>query len=148
MGIGSAPAGAGPAGLDLPASTEQRQAATPVALAFDGQTLDFKLDENGRYVSAHPVDTKVFHRLRIRKLSIRSAPGTGNDVGNSQWIEPRTIEAEVRDHVRVATEDMIVAGEIEDRGIELDLTVRGRVAYRYNYWNRLSGKPGSFRFTT
>ena len=148
MGAGSDPCGAGPCGIDLPTSTAARQAQTPAALAFDGQTLDFKLDARGRYVEAHPIDTKVFHRLRIRSLSMRSAPATGNGVGNQQWINPLTIESHVRDQVNQAVADMIDAREIEDRGLVLDLSVRGRIAYEYSYFNLRSGRPGSFRFTT
>ncbi len=144
MGLGSAPAGSGPAGLDLAASTDQRFAATPVALAFDGLTRDFRLDANGRYVSAHPVDTKVFHRLRILAGSMRSAPATGNGIGG-KWIDSKTIEATVRDQIRIALEDMISAGEIEDRGVELDLSVRGRVAFEFSYLNVQSGRADSFR---
>lgn len=147
MGLGSAPAGAGPAGLDLPASTDERQAATPQALLLDGSTLDFSLDANGRYVTAHPIDAKLFNRLRIRGGSMRSAPLTGNGVANRNYIDPKTIESSVRDEIRLATEDMIAAGEIEERGLELDLSVRGRVSYLYRYFNVKSGKPGSFRST-
>lgn len=146
MGIGASPAGAGPAGADLAASTDQRFAATPAALAFDGQTKDFSLDTNGRYVAAHPIDTKVFHRLRILAGSMRSAPATGNGIGG-KWIDAKTIEATIRDQIRVTLEDMITAREIEDRGLVIDLSVRGRVALEYSYFNVRSGRPGSFRST-
>jgi hypothetical protein len=147
MGFGSSPAGAGPAGLDLPASTDERQAATPRALLLDGGTLDFALDTNGRFVDAHPIDAKVFNRLRIRGGSMRSAPVTGNGVANRNYIDPKTIESFVRDQVRLATEDMIAAGEIEERGLEIDLSVSGRVSYLYRYFNVKSGRPNSFRST-
>ncbi len=146
MGFGADALGAAALGLDLGSTTAERIAVTPVALEFDGLTLDFPpLDANGRFISAHPVDTKVFHRLRIVSGSMRSAPATGNDIGNQAYIDPLTIEAQVRDQVRLALEDMVAAGDITDRGLELDLSVRGRVALLYTYTNLRSGKPGSFR---
>jgi hypothetical protein len=144
MGFGTDPAGAGPAGLDLPATTAQRVAATPPALEFNGLAKDFVLDEYGRYKSAHPIDSKVFHRLRIRKRSIRSAPDTGNNVANRQYIDQATIAATVRDEVNLVLADMVAAAEIEDRGIEQDLSIRGRIQYRYNYVNLHTGRRDSF----
>jgi hypothetical protein len=134
-------------GLDLPGSTDARVAATPTALKLDGSTLDHSLDSAGRFVTAHWVDAKLFNRLRIRGASMRSAPLTGNGVANGGYIDPMTIEAQVRDEVRLATEDMIAGGEIAERGLELDLSVRGRVSYLYLYTNLITGKPGSFRST-
>lgn len=145
MGFGDSPFGSTPFGLDAAVETEARDVTPPAALRLDGDTKDFRLDSKGRYVAAHPVDTKVWHRLRIVAGSMRSAPGTGNGVANRAYIDPLTIESSVKDQVRLAVEDMIDAGDIEDRGIELDLSVRGRVSYIYNYFNRRSGKPGSFR---
>ena len=147
MGFGSSPLGAGPAGLDLPASTDERQAATPTALKLNGETRDFSLDANGRFVTTHPIDAKLFNRLRIRGGSMRSAPLTGNGVASGGYIDSKTIESQVRDEVRLATEDMIAAGEIAERGLELDLTVRGRVSFLYTYVNLKSGKQNSFRST-
>jgi hypothetical protein len=148
MGFGSDPFGAAPFGLDVPTTTAQRVALAPKGLAFDGLTLDFSpLDSSGRFIEAHPIDTKVFHRLRIQSLTMRSAPGTGNQVRSIKYINPATIEAEIRDAVRFTLEDMVAAGEIEDRGLELDLSVRGRVNYEYRYFNKISGRPKSFRST-
>lgn len=147
MGFGLDPFGAAPMGLDLPASTDARAASTPSALLLDGATKDFSLDSAGRYVTAHWVDAKLFNRLRINGRSMRSAPATGNGVASGGYIDPRTIEAQVRDEIRLATEDMIAAGEIAERGLELDLSVRGRVSYLFLYQNLKSGKPGSFRST-
>jgi hypothetical protein len=142
-GFGTDPAGYNPAGLDLPATTEQRVAATPVALAFDGLNKDFILDANGRYVEAHPVDAKVFNRLRIRKTSIRSASATGNNIANRKYIDPDTIEAEIRDEVSVTLADMVAAGDIADRGLEIDLAIKGRIQYRYCYVNLHTGRRES-----
>lgn len=143
MGFGSSPLGATPAGVDVVVESTARDATTPLALVFDGPTLNFKLDSKGRYEAAHPIDTKVFHRLRIRGLSIRSAPATGNEVANRSYIDPLRIEAEVRDDVRLALEDMVDAGEIEDRGIELDTSVQSRISYIYRYVNLQTGKTES-----
>lgn len=116
----------------------------PAALAFDGASLSFQLDSRGQYVGAHPVDTKVFHLLRIQARSMRSAPATGNGVGGD-YVDPLTIEAQVRDEVRLALADVVAAGDIADLGLTFDLSVRGRVMYRYDYQNLRTGKRGSFR---
>lgn len=137
--------GGAPFGLDATVETEARDVTPPPALLLDGKTLDFVLDDKGRYKQQHPIDTKVWHRLRIKNASMRSAPGTGNGVANRAYIDPRTIEAQVKDEVRLAVQDMIDAGEIEDRGIDLDLSTPGRVMYQYNYTNLQTGKPGYFR---
>lgn len=145
MGFGLDPAGLAPAGLDLPVTTERRDAKTPQALVLDGPTKQFAVNTDGRFAPAHWVDAKLFNRLRIKKGSVRSAPDLGNEVGNLKYIDPLTIESYVRDQVRLATEDMIAAGEITERSLEIDLSVRGRVAYVYNYTNLLNGKKGTFR---
>lgn len=147
MGFGLDPFGVGPFGLDLPDSTDARNASLPSALKLDGGTRDFSLDASGRFVTAHPIDAKLFNRLRISGGSMRSAPLTGNGVASGGYIDPRTIEAQVRDEVRLATEDMIASGEISERSLELDLSVRGRVSYLYTYVNLKSGKQNSFRST-
>ena len=146
MGIGSSPAGSGPAGLDLPASTDQRIAATPAALEFDGQTKDFSLDANGRFVSKHPIDSKVFHRLRIIAGTMRSAPATGQGI-SGKWIRNETIESFVRDQVTLTLADMVDAGDIAVRNITVDTAVRGRVLFQVDYVNMRSGRPDSFRST-
>lgn len=145
MGFGLDPAGLAPAGLDLPVTTERRDAKTPQALVLDGATRNFVVNADGRFAATHWVDAKLFNRLRIRKGSVRSAPELGNDIANLDYIDPVTIEAYVRDKVRLATEDMIAAGEIAERSLELDLSVRGRVAYAYNYTNLLNGRKDTFR---
>ncbi len=145
MGFGLDPFGLAPAGLDLPATTERRDATTPQALVLDGPTRQFVVNADGRFASTHWVDAKLFNRLRIRKGSVRSAPELGNDVGNLEYIDPLTIDAYVRDQIRLVTEDMIAAGEIAERSVELDLSERGRVAYAYNYVNLLTGRPDTFR---
>lgn len=143
MGFGSSPLGAAPAGTDPVVGSPAAVSRTPAALKLDGATLDFALDADGQYVGAHPVDTKVWHRLRIRSKSMRSAATTGNGVANRQYIDQATIAAEITDEVRLVLADMVEAGDIADRGIEIDTSIRGRVQYVYNYFNRRTGKTGS-----
>lgn len=142
MGFGTDPLGEFLLGVDFGVTTERRDVTPPVALKFDGVIKNFLIDDEGRYVEAHPIDTKVFHRLRIRSFSIRSAPGTGNNVGSPQWIDKMTIGAHVRDQVRLTVQDMIDANEILDRGVELDTKVPGRVQYIFNYVNLKTGRTG------
>jgi hypothetical protein len=140
MGFGSSGAGTTPAGFDAPTTTEERRLTKIAAYKVDGATLDYVRDDAGRLVGEHPIDAKVFHRLRIRARSVRSAPGTGNESGNRFYVNPSTLEAEVRDDVNQALGDMLASGEIADRGIEFDRSVPTRTAYRDHYVNLKTGK--------
>ena len=144
MGLGSSPAGATPAGFDASTTTEQRIATKIAAYKVDGSTRDYVRDSEGRHVGQHPIDAKVWHRLRILSGSIRSAPGTGQGVGNLKWIDPLTIDAYVRDQVTLALQDMVDAGDIAVRTITTDTVVRGRVMFQVDYVNLRTGRPGSF----
>jgi hypothetical protein len=145
MGFGSAPLGSTPAGFDAATTTEQRVAVKIAAYKVDGLTRDYVRDSAGRYVGEHPVDAKVFHRLRILTGTIRSAPGTGQGVGSLKWIDPATIQAFVSDQVNLTLQDMVEAGDIQIRAITVDTAVRGRVLFQVDYVNLRTGRPDSFR---
>lgn len=145
MGFGTSPAGAAPAGTDLPTTTEARAARTPPALQFDGSTRDFQRDATGTgFVAQHPVDAKVFLILRTALGSIRSAVDTGQGLQNLKYIDPLKIRAQAEDYVKIALQQPIAAGEISLLSIELDTSTRGRVIERVNYTNLLTGKKVSF----
>jgi hypothetical protein len=144
MGLGSDPLGAAPAGLDLPTTTEQRIALKIAAYKVDGLTRDYVRDSSGRFVGVHPIDAKVFHRLRILGGSVRSAPSTGQRI-KTAWINNTTIVAFVKDQVALTLQDMVDAGDIAIRNVTVDTRVRGRVMFQVDYTNLRTGRPDSFR---
>lgn len=140
MGFGTSPLGLAPVGFDEPTTTESRRIKRPAALKLDGQTKDFVSDGAGGIVPAHPVDAKFFHRLRIAKGTIGSAPDLGQGISQLKWIDPLTINAFVTDQVTLATQDMVEAGEVQIHQILVDTSTRGRVMFQVDYTNLLSGK--------
>lgn len=146
MGFGSYPAGFGPAGMDPTAASGAPLPLKEGAPAFDGNTRNFVQDAaNGDFARQHPIDAKFFNRIRTRLGSVRSVPGLGQGVGNQQWIDPKTELAFVTDQVNLASADMVEAGEIALRGVTVDLTVRGRVAFQVDYTNLQTGKRQSLK---
>lgn len=144
-GLGSGACGEGACGLDVHTPGEMREVTRPTALAFDGIKRDFKLDANGLYEAEHPVDARVFALCRIAANSIRSARDVGQTVAQIQYIDQRTVRAQVEDRVRAAVEPMVAAGDIEIVSIDIDTTIRGRIAWRLNYRNLRTRKQ---RFAT
>lgn len=147
MGLGDSPLGTAPLGLDPPAASAARAVQQPAALKVDGQTKDYVLDAQGRFVGVHPVDAKVFHRLRILSGSIRSAPTTGQGIGALKYIDKATIDAFVRDQITLALSDMVAGGDIAVRAITVDASVAGRVVFQVDYTNLRTGRSDSFRST-
>lgn len=145
MGAGTDPAGANIAGLDLQTPSRERIATVPAALAFDGATRNFKLDDRGRYVEAHPVDAKVFLILRTELSSIRSAAGTGQGVRSIRYIDKKTIKASVTNRVNTALSKVVAAREIRIDSVDVDTSVRAGIVFAVNYVNLVTGRPGTFR---
>lgn len=125
--------------MDAPTTTEARVAARPAALAFDGLTKNFKLTAGGQYEAVHPIDARYFQILRTAVGSIRSAPNTGQGISNLKYIDPLTIDAYVRDQVRLVSADMVAAKEIRVLNVTIALSVRGRIAAQVDYENLKSG---------
>jgi hypothetical protein len=144
-GLGSEGCGESPCGLDTQTASVPRDVSFPSALAFDGTERDFKLDDDGRYTAQHPVDARVFLILRTAAGSIRSARGLGQTVGSIEYIEERTIQADVRDRVRVALAEMVNDGLITIRRVDIDASVRGRIMFSVAYVNNLTQRKDTFR---
>lgn len=140
MGLGSDPCGQSPCGLDNQTPSVARTAKAPAALDFDGEKRDFRLDDEGQYVAAHPVDAKVFLIVRTALRSIRSAPNLGQTVGDIAYIDQRTIRSNVESRLRGALAPVVAAGEIRILGIELDTSVRGRIVAAVHYENLVTRK--------
>jgi hypothetical protein len=139
MGLGSSSLGAAPFGFDSPVFTDARDVTPPPALAFDGTTRDFQLDSAGRFIAEHPVDAKVFAALRTVAGSIRSAPTVGQTINSIAYIDQQRIRSQVEDRVRAALAPMTNAGEIRIENIEIDTSIRGRIALQVDYVNLILG---------
>ena len=124
-----------PCGLDSQTVTAVTTRSAPAALAFDGSSRNFKLDSDGQYESAHPIDARVFNLLRIAAGSIRSAVDVGQTVRAIRYIDQRTIRATIEDRVRTVLAPMIAAGEIRLLTVDIDTETRGRVLFAVNYVN-------------
>lgn len=146
MGLGTDPCGMSACGLDLQQPSGRSNRRIPDALAFDGQTRDFILDENGQYESDHPVDAKVFLICRTVIGTIRSAPELGQTVGQIQYIDPLTIQATVSDRFRTALQATVDAGEIRILRIEVESSPFGRIVTAVHYVNLITQKTHAPRF--
>lgn len=141
MGMGEDPCGSGACGLDVQNFSALPRPNAPAALAFDGRVRDYRLDANGRYVGAHPVDAKVFLLCRTALGSIRSAPELGQTVKRIGSIDKQKIRAQVEDAFRVVLAPVVAAGEIRLDSIDFELEAHGRVMARPNYVNLITARP-------
>lgn len=145
MGMGGYPLGSTLCGMDGQVSTGYVRATPPAALAFDGITKDFVLDESGRYVAVHPTDAKMFMVCRTLAGSIKSAPNTGHGLGALKFLDRRTIQREVDDQIRLATKSMTELGEVRLLGNVVETNRFGRLSIVVNYVNLLTSKRTSAR---
>lgn len=148
MGIGSYPCGTTLCGLDAAFTTDRRAVRPPTALVFDGVQRDFQLDTDGRYKQAHPVDAKVFLILRTVAGSIRSAVDVGQTVSAIEYIDPVNINATVQDRITVALAPTVAAAEISVENIDIDTAIRGRIMFRVDYVNLVTGSRQNIVFPT
>jgi hypothetical protein len=141
MGAGQDLAGAGLAGEDLPAPGFPKTTPLPsAAIEFDGIEKDYKLDDDNRLQSIHWVDAAVFANARIPLGSILSAPAAGSSVQRIRFIDKRTIEADVRDRVRLSQKTLLDRGLITILAIAIDTAVTGRIVYQLDYVNNVTKK--------
>lgn len=139
MGFGTDPLGDAPAGFDLPEVTPERVAVYADALEFNGETLDFVADGDN-FAAAHPVDARFFNKLRIAGGTIRSAPGLGQGITSLEYVDPLTIDDFLRDQVKLASDDMISAGDVAVHNVLRDTRSKGRVMLSVDYTNLRTGK--------
>ncbi|MGN6107662.1 MAG: hypothetical protein ACTHU0_21310 [Kofleriaceae bacterium] len=143
MAFSFAAAGAAPAGAptNLTASSP-REVSTPVALYFNPTTRDFRIDDEGRYLSMHPVDQAValavFHALG----AIPAAADVGSIVRRIQYAGGPRLVAEVTDSIRQAVVDLAKAGDVREERIEVKTGGFGGVSVLYVYTNLRTKKTG------
>jgi hypothetical protein len=141
MGIGSFPAGYGPAGIDPHVPGVARVPAVPrTAFLIDGATRDYMLDADGRYIPTHPVDAAVFDALRIVLGSVLSAPDVGDATNLLTHINRSRIQAQVEDRVTTALASLVARKVVQVLSIEIDLRVPTRLLRAVRYRNLVTGQ--------
>jgi len=133
-------AGEGLAGADdlvPPVEVALRRAA---GIFFDGSTRDFPLDDDGRHVAIHPVDSAMQIALMVGLGTVGSAPDVGNDLVGNEYLEPQRLGARVSDSVRRATASLVARGDVTIEAIDHDTSLGGGLFVSVSYFNnRLPG---------
>lgn len=112
-GAGWFPAGAGGAGFGTPdESSSPRTVTPPWALFLDPATRDFPVDEDGQYVSAHPIDHQAMMRLIPAKGTIASAQAQGGPWKGLEIADAATMTRRMREYVSAAWRDLIANGDV------------------------------------
>jgi hypothetical protein len=142
MGLGSEPLGTVPLGLESEYLTEIVPIRQPTALRIDGTTKDFIQSADGQMEFAHPIDQMMFNLCRIATGSVRSSTATGNNISNSRYIDRVTIQQTIDTEIARRVMHLTSTGEVTLLGNEVDSSVRGRVVFRVNYKNNITGKAG------
>lgn len=129
-------AGAGPAGHDPVVTSEAVLPPADVAATlFDGQTLDFPLDDldsdAANWTAVHPVDQEVELALLIPAGTIGSALDVGHTYRDVDIGAP-SLQADVEDRTRQALRRPLARGDIRINRIEASAENRQlRVAVYY-----------------
>ena len=142
MALGIEPLGESPLGLDASYETDVVPVRQVSALKFDGTTKDFVNDADCQFEFVHPVDQAMFNICRIYVSSVRSSSDTGNNLAGARYIDKRTIQSTVDQEIERRTRHLTSTGEVTLLGNEVDVSVRGRLAFRVNYMNNITKKRG------
>jgi hypothetical protein len=107
-------AGAGGAGVGLADPTASSSATNPPwALKLDPISRDFVMDEDGRYVSVHPIDHQAMFRLIPARETIRSAAAQGGPWKSLEIADEATMTRRLTEEVRSLWRDLIDAKALE-----------------------------------
>lgn len=101
-GIGSFPAGVGPAGHAPVQPTPRVPTVQPAALRYEGATSDWVYGSDGRLRRVHPVDQGMALGLLVAQGSLRSSPDTGSTLRSIRYLNPNGLQARIEDAVRKA----------------------------------------------
>jgi hypothetical protein len=121
-GVGSFPAGSGPAGA-LPVVDSAPRAPLAVgAIRYEGRTRGWIQADDGQYVKVHPIEQAVALSMCTAKGSLKSAPQVGNTLFEIEYLGSPDQEADVEDRVRNAfpLSALVTAGDVEIVRIEQD----------------------------
>lgn len=144
MGAGSSPAGHGAAGADVaPDVAPPRNVTLPAAIAFDGASGDYLLDENGLYQALHPVSQRVVLKLLVKFGSIASSPTTGSKFNKIARGTPAQREAQAKQIVKDTLKDDIAAGDIKLERVDVDTSSPGATLTAIYFRNLREDPTGS-----
>lgn len=112
MGAGDMLAGDGLAGDDSLLAPVEIPHVRPAAIFFDGATRDWPLDADGHYIGIHPVDAAMQMAVMVGVGTLPASTTTGNTLPSNEYLDPRTIDAKVKDAIRIATKRLVDRGDV------------------------------------
>ena len=150
MSGGAGIGGSGVTGAGLSSSSaapSPRSVRPPWALKLDPITRDFVLDENGRYVEAHPVDHEAMMRLLPVRGGIGSAPQQGGPWKTLRIDEPDIMTRRMREYLDEVWRPLITRGDLRvDRVVHRPSNSNGR-AHLVIEWTNLRDPSDPTRTT-
>lgn len=131
-GAGSSPAGAAPAGADLPVTTAPPTPVLPRAERYDPQLGRVRYGTTGELVDEHPVDHFVAMQIGHELGSIPAAPGTGTRMRDAlKGVPSQKRQAVAEDEVKRMLAVPIAQGDLELGAVTVDQPRKGRVTFEY-----------------
>ncbi len=114
-GVGSFPAGRGPAGANPIVTSPPLARVAKGAMRYEGRTRGWVQSADGQYVKLHPVEQAVALSMCTRKGSLKSAPKVGNTLFEIEYLGAPDLGADVEDRVRNAfpLSQLLAAGDVE-----------------------------------
>lgn len=112
MGAGSFGAGVGGAGTYVPSGSNASAITTPRALKLNPLTRDFMRDEDGQFISCHPVEHRAMMLLIPALATIRSATAQGGRWRELVIDNEEVMTARLREMVLEAWRPLLAAGDI------------------------------------
>ena len=135
-GAGSTDAGDVAAGFDPAGAVGSARAGTlPRALYLDAATMDFPVDENGRYQEVHPIDHQVEMRLLPAAGSVAAAQSVGSTLRDIA-IGPRAqMTADAWRIAKNRLSDLLANGDVRILSVTAYASNAWRVHVEISYQN-------------
>ncbi len=147
MGAGSFGAGIGPMGLDPVAeASPPRNAKPPAALWWDAGTRDYLRDDNGFFLSLHPVDQKMAIALTHALGTNTSVPKHGARFPEIRYAGGPALGNKIADMAKQATAATVNAGEAKILSVRHTLPAPGAIAIFVEYENLVTGQRQKLQF--
>jgi hypothetical protein len=112
MGLGDAPAGETPAGVDLPEVTAIVSQAYARALLFDLETREFVRNADGSLATVHPIDAAVAFSIGFALKNIPAAPEVGFDREKLRRVSAAARQSLTEDVVRTALKRLTASNDV------------------------------------
>lgn len=129
MGAGSAGAGVGGAGFDVPTPGAIAVQAPPLALRYEGSLRDWAKDENGNYRSVTSTEQGMILSICVSQGQIKSSPQTGNTLNQIVYLGAKNLKADVENRVRNSNpaKRLVASGKATIVKIVVDVTNKSLV---------------------